>query len=229
MKALDDSIWVRSFPFRLLGAGLGKTMTVMRLPSGDLVVHSSAPVSQAHIAEVKALGRVRWIVEASRMHDTFARRLRMAFPEAEYLVPTGFPLGSADLAPCAPLLPAPEAWTGQIDVLHLEGNPSTQEHVMLHRPSRTLIVADLVFNLQIPAGERVPFFLRWVSGIRAFPATSRLVRLTVRDKTAFRRSIATLLSWDFKRVIVGHGEILATEAKTELRRALAWANSAQDG
>ena len=43
---------------------------------------------------------------------------------------------------------------------------------------------------------------------------------TVRDEAAFQRSIEALTKWDFDRIIVGHGEIIATDGKRQLAGAL---------
>ena len=45
-------------------------------------------------AEIRALGQPRWLLEGSRMHDTFARSLRAVFPEAIYLLPPRFPFSA---------------------------------------------------------------------------------------------------------------------------------------
>ncbi len=97
-----------------------------------------------------------------------------------------------------------------------------QEHALVHRPSRTLVLADLVFNLQVPPGEKVPFFLRWVSGFTAFPGTSRLVKLCVKDRAAVARSLERILAEDFDQIVVGHGDVIRDDAKAVLRDLLAW-------
>ncbi|WP_221032350.1 DUF4336 domain-containing protein [Actomonas aquatica] len=224
LRALGEDLWVAQFPFRIVGAELGKAVTVMRLPSGELVVHSGAPWSAADVAAIQALGPVRWVMEATRLHDTFARELRAEFPEAEFLWPARFPVAAEDLAPGRELGAVPAEWAGEIEVEPLGGIPATQEVAVYHRRSRTLVLADLVFNLRVGPGERVPFFVRWVSGLRTFPGTSRLLRLSVKDRAALRQSLARVLAWDFERVVVGHGEIIAGDAKRTLEQALAWAN-----
>ena len=225
--AIGDAIWVKHFPFKVLGSPLGKTTTVMRLPDGDLVIHSAAPMGAEDVTAIRALGTPRWLMEGSRMHDTFASTLRKAFPEATYLLPPRFPLTAEALAPAERLRAAalPEAWAGEIEIERVKGIPAVEEHVVWHRPSRTLILSDLVFNLALSADEKVPFFLRWVSGIKVFPATSRLVKLATKDRGAVAKSVERLLSWEIDRVVVGHGEIMADNAKDLLQETLSWARS----
>ena len=220
-----DSIWVKHVPFSVLGAPLGKTTTVMRLKDGDLVIHSAAPLEAEDVAAVYELGRPRWLMEGSRMHDTFALSMRALFPEATYLLPPRFPLSVEALAPAEKLKAKalPESWRGEVEVERIGGVPAVEEHAVWHRPSGTVILSDLVFNLTLAPGERVPFFLRWVSGIKEFPATSRLVKLATKDKQAVARSIDRILAWDFERVVVGHGEIMAVNAKDLLKETLKWA------
>jgi len=218
LQPLAENVWVARQPWSLLGMCLDKTTTVVRLAHGRLVVHSAGP-EMATLAQACAeVGEVGWLVEASKLHDTFAAEAAAVFPEVPYLVPKGFPL---KLAQGRALSPPPPEWGEEWAVRRLGGVARMQEHVMLHRPSRTLIVADLVFNLPEANGWS-RFMLRWLSGLREYPGTSRLWRSQVRDRGALRRSLDEMLAWDFERVVVGHGETITHDAKARLTRALAW-------
>ena len=50
---------------------------------------------------------------------------------------------------------------------------------------------------------------------------SRPVKAGVKDQAAFGKSLATILDWDFDRVIVGHVDVIESDGKTKLRAALA--------
>ncbi len=67
-----------------------------------------------------------------------------AFPSSTYLVPQGFP-GAENLS-AQTLNSAPAGWEGELERLKIGGIPKLQEHAMFHVPSRTLIVADLLFQ-----------------------------------------------------------------------------------
>lgn len=221
IENIAENLWVRRYPLSLLGADAGRTVTLLRLPaSGELVIHSSGPFSAADAAEFRTLGTPGWLVEATNVHDTFARAGAAAFPDLPYLGPPGFARVAG--VPARSLAEPPTAWAGVIDVLALGGVPRVREHVFLHRPTRTLIVADLVFNVGPAVSGWTRFLLRWAADLRGGPGVSRVFRrLAVREVGALRASLETMLAWDFDRVIVGHGDIIARDGKARVTAALA--------
>jgi hypothetical protein len=84
-----------------------------------------------------------------------------------------------------------------------------------------LIVADLIFNF--PADERGwnRFFHRHIAGFKRYLGLSRIFRLCISDRGAFRASVEKVLEADFNRIIVGHGDTIEKGGKALLRRALA--------
>ncbi len=124
--------------------------------------------------------------------------------------------------PTQPLAPPPAAWGDELAVLELAGkSEAMREYVMLHRPSRTLIVADLVFHVTDEAGlgQRIFAAVGLIGGQDQDTAMPRVEKLGVKDKAAFDRSLETMLQWDFERVIVGHGDVVET-GKVALTEAL---------
>lgn len=210
MQRLADNLWVFRYPLNILGTKVGRTVTVMRLRSGQLIIHSTAPFSRADVEAISALGSPGWLVEATLFHDTYARKGQAAFPNVPYL----------HAGPNGDLLPAPAAWAGELEILLVDGMPKVREHVFLHRPSRTLITADLVFNFGPQASGWTRWFFRNVAGTGDFPGMSRMFRFFIKDRAAFKRSAETMLDWDFDRVIVAHGDIIETNGKQKLKAAL---------
>jgi hypothetical protein len=109
-----------------------------------------------------------------------------------------------------------------VDQLFFRGRPLENEVVFLHRASRTLILCDLVFNF----GPRAPFATRLLARLigsydRFGP--SRLDPLLIRDRQAARESLEHMLTWDFDRIIVAHGDdILESGGQQALRSGYAW-------
>jgi hypothetical protein len=64
MQQLLENIWIKRYPLSVLGTDQGRTVTMIRLPSGKLIVHSMAPFTPADAAQIRALGQPAWLVEA---------------------------------------------------------------------------------------------------------------------------------------------------------------------
>ena len=95
------------------------------------------------------------------------------------------------------------------------------EVVFLHRPSRTLILTDLAFNMVRLDGpyQRAAWRL---FGVPASFGPSRTARLfLLRDRTVVNRFVEQVSAWRFDRMIVTHGEIVEQDATAEFRRAFA--------
>ena len=109
-------------------------------------------------------------------HDTFAKRGREAFPDAAYLAPEGFSrlVGFRPGRCCR----RPPEWGGEMEVVRLEGVPSMEEHAVFHRSSRTLIVADLLFNFGPDAPAWTRLLMRLAVGRKHDPGMARSMRMT---------------------------------------------------
>jgi hypothetical protein len=218
MENVADHLWIRRYPLVLLGTRIGRVVTVIRLRTGRLLIHSTAAFANEDVAAIRRLGEPGWLLEATLFHDTFARHGQTAFPDLPYLAPEGF----GRLAQvCALPLVAPGEWDGELELLPLNGMPKVRETALYHRPSRTLVVADLVFNFgpATPAWTRL--FMRCAGGLKCAPGMSRFFRMMIRDRHAFQQSLQRLMQWDFDRLIVAHGEVIETGAKEKLKQALA--------
>ncbi len=219
MKNVAENLWTLHYRLPLLGDYLGRNVTVLRLCSGDLIIHSTGPFTPEEVAAIHAVGRPAYLVEAYNKHDTFSEAGRRAFPDVPYLAPAGF--SEVTGFPTALLDPPPAAWAGEVDVLELDGKPKDPEFVMLHRASGTLIVADLLFNVtkEAPFGPRL-FGSLAVHSHGHEPGLPRPETFSIADKAAFRASLDTVLGWDFDRIIVAHGEPIETGGKAKLAAAL---------
>src|SRR5687767_8038131 len=124
MQRVADNIWVKRFPLSLFGTRIGRTTTVIRLRSGELAIHSTAPFTASDVNAIGALGRPAWLVDATLLHDTFSNDGQAAFPGIPYFVPEGFPIfGIASSAHrhITALRTPPLAWRNELYVLQLGG------------------------------------------------------------------------------------------------------------
>lgn len=210
LRPIGDGIWLLQYPLGLLGLPIGRNVTVIHLRSGRVLIHSTAPFTATDVAAITALGQPGWLIDASLFHDSFAQEGRRAFPGVPYLAPEGLkaPVGIS----AESLETSPPEWSPDVEVLRLAG-VKANEHALFHRPSKTLIVCDLLFNF----GGETPRSTRWVARhlmrLRDGIGMSAFFKLTIRDRDAFQQSLAQVMAWDFERIIVGHGDVIESNGK----------------
>lgn len=219
MITLATNLWLLTYPLNLLGVNLRRNVTVIRLSSGKIVVHSTGPFAGEDVAMISALGEVGWLCEAMLRHDTFSKQGRTAFPNVPFLAPEGF--GQHQDFVTHAIVPTPEEWRGELEAIELQGIPSMRETVFFHPPSRTLIVADLVFNFPYNEPLWSELMLKAAVGAQHHPGVSRAFKLSISDETAFQQSISQMMEWDFDRVVVGHGEVIPVGGKERIAKTLA--------
>lgn len=215
---IAEDVAVMQRPLRAFGIDFGRNVTLLRLKDGRLVIHSTAPFLETDVAAIARFGKPSWLVEATRMHDTFAEQARAAFPDLPYLVPAGFAKASG--VPTKPLLPSPPDWSGEIDVLPIAGLRALEEHAFYHRRSRTLVVADLLFQFPADTKGWPRTFVRCVMRLPHLRGMSAFFRMMIRDRKKFEASMKTLLQWDFTQIVLAHREPVREEARAMLEQAL---------
>lgn len=197
-------------------------MTVVRLPSGGLWLHSPLPIDDDLAAALAALGPVEHLVAPNRLHHLHMGAAIERYPEARVWGAPGLAAKRPDLRLDDTLgASAASAWGDALEIAAVEGNDWVSESVFLHRPSKTLVVTDLVFNIQASASWFTRAVL-WSVGAWRRPAQSKVWRLTTRDRGAAARSVGRVLGWDFDRVIPAHGAVLEANARSALTGTLAW-------
>jgi hypothetical protein len=99
--------------------------------------------------------------------------------------------------------------------------PKLQETLFVHAPSRTLVAADLVFNVRAPAPWLTRTFMRFNGGFDRFGPT-RICRSMCKDRAVVRAAIDRVLDEDFDRVVVAHGQVLPSGGREAMRDGFAW-------
>ena len=224
LRLIDQQLWCLDSHFVVWGCRGSVRMTVIETSIG-LLLYSPVRLTPEVVAEIKMIGRVAMIVAPNLFHHMFLRPSRAAFPEARVLVAGGLEskvgtiAGSEEIT-VETVFAAPD----EIDHFVFDGH-TLHETILFHRPSATLITADLLYNygpLQDPA-ERT--FSRAI-GCYGMPHVPFYHRFSIRDKQSVRRLIDTVVSWRVRRIIMSHGDIIENN-DASLLFAAAWARFAK--
>jgi hypothetical protein len=220
--AFHEGVWLSTTPLSYLGMRLTATMTVLRLGDGGLLLYSPLAMTSERRAAVEALGPVAHLYAPNLFHHRWIGEWQAAFPAARLHAPPGLAKKRRDLRVDRVHDEAPEpAFSGVVDEIRIEGF-RLREAVLVHRPARTLVTADLVQNVGRPAHRWTIMYTR-AAGFYDRVALSRVIRWTgFDDRRAARRSIDDLLGRSFDHLVVGHGQPVADGARQALATAYEW-------
>jgi hypothetical protein len=217
---VDDGLFVVCGRWKR--SALERKMTVFRLASGDVAVHSAIAMDEAGMASLQAIGRLSWILVPNRLHASDAGWYADRYPSARVLVPASVRGALFDKLPRIDGSldeDWPEELRGELEIVPLYGT-RIGEVAFVHGPSRTLLLTDAAFNYR---GKDLPrlsrLFMRVNRAYGRFGPSRIFTSFVVSDRDAFAASIEALLALDFDRVIVSHGRTLATGGKAALRAA----------
>ena len=222
LEAVAPDVWVARRPLPIAVGDVGARMTVLRLADGTLMLHSPVKLDAELQRALALLGSVRWVIGPSKVHHLFLGEYVAAFPEAVLCGAPGLKEKRRDLAFAHVLTEStPPGWPAEIRLQLVEGASLMNEVALLHAPSRTLVLTDLVFNVAPGAPNRARLF-HWLVGATGRFGPHRIIRMGIRDRAAARRSIDAILAWDFDRILLSHGEIVPTGGRALLAGAFAY-------
>jgi hypothetical protein len=223
MRQLHADLWVAESPLRYLGLELGARMTVVRLPAGELLLHSPIAPTPELVQEVGALGPVAYLIAPNRFHHLFVADWQREFPHASIHTAPGVEGKRPDLSIAGVLGDGPDSsWASSLDQVLVRGVPMMNEVAFFHKESATLIATDLAFNIG-PSSPRLTRAAFRCLGCYGRLSPIRLERILARDRAAFGQALTCVMDWPFERVIVAHGEISETGGREGLERGYGWA------
>ncbi|WP_191057682.1 DUF4336 domain-containing protein [Geminicoccus harenae] len=230
LKPVADGVWiVDSGPHRMLGIPMPVRMAVVRLASGDLILHSPTRYHQPLRRQLEEVGRIRHLLAPNIAHWSYLQTWQRECPgtvtwaapglrERRQVRQSGLRIDH-DLSGRAPA-----EWADEIEQVVVPGGGGFTEVALFHRKSRTLLLTDLVVNVEtekLPAPMRLgthlvgsaapdgqaPIYLRLVINMKrsqAAPAARRLIDLAP------------------ERVIFSHGRWFERDGTLALARSLRW-------
>jgi hypothetical protein len=199
---------------RWRGLRLQRWMSVARLPGRRLWVHSPNPLDTGLAAALARLGEIAWVVAPSRHHHLALEAWRAAFPRALHAYAPGLVERHPRLCADRVLGVDPEPdWDGALEAAPLAGNPTFVEVLFLHRPSATLLVTDLIENLDRRSLGPVGRLVARAIGGYGRPVAGPAHRLFTLDPAALERSLERVRAWPFTRLVPAHGRPLESDAR----------------
>ena len=220
-ELVRDQIWLAAYPVSLAGARFEARMTLVRRSDGALVVHSPGPVDDSLRARIEAIGRVAVIVAPGNFHHLHVASCQRAFPQAETWICPGVERKQPALRYDGFLGDSPPAClVADFELAGVFGRLMS-EVAMLHAPSRTLLLVDLIENI----GDETPR-INWLLkacwkllGMWNVPTPAPEYRFGWRHRAAAHAALEKIVAWDFERIVIAHGDLIEHDAKAIAARA----------
>ena len=231
LKTVAEGLWIVDGPIIFFGMPWPKMpfstrATIIRLSSG-LFIHSPTPLTATLKNEVDKLGPVKWIIGPNRIHYAWIPDWQTAYPEAMvYLAPKIVQQARGKITFSHETLDAASGypWDAELATLPILSRFMTEVE-FFHRPTRTLILTDLIENFE---SDKLGFWMRQlarVGGVLApHGSTPRDIRTTFQGhRKELQAAVQTMIEWHPERIILAHGRCYESDGTAELKRALHWA------
>ncbi|CDZ98574.1 Protein of unknown function DUF4336 [Phaffia rhodozyma] len=223
IRSITPAISIFSVPFKRFGLmKIGGRSTAVKLANNDIFIIPSSPLGEDVKAEIARLGgQVKYLVAPDFEHTMFTKVYSKEYPSALCIGPEGVDTKIPEVKWAGTyktngLAGADEkfGYEDEIETCYFKSH-ANKDIAFLHKPSKTLIEADLLFNLPcpeqgIPAGGLFGF-MNISPGGAAHRGVVSMVSSA--DKKLYGQSAAIVAGWDFDRIIPCHGAVIETGGK----------------
>lgn len=85
---IKDQIWILEYPIRFAAMDLFARTTIIKMDSGDLIIHDPCRIDNDLKKKIDSLGVVKFIIAPGTYHHLFVTDFQEKYPSAEtYLCP----------------------------------------------------------------------------------------------------------------------------------------------
>jgi hypothetical protein len=212
-----DNVKMYSIPF-------STRMTIVRLQSGELWLHSPVSPTPERCAAVEKLGVIKYLVAPNKIHSLGIQPWKERYPNTMIWVSPQFNDHHPDTKVDAILSNDVNApWSDEIQHCMIAGHSYLDEVVFLHKASRTLIITDWIQKHDRAMQNWFWYMVKGMAGILDKDGGVPLdIQWTIDNFAAAQRSIDVIIHWNFDKLIISHGLCVYENAKAEVRRAFSF-------
>jgi hypothetical protein len=224
---VPGKIYIVEYPIHYGGLDLFSRMTLIRLDDGKLWVHSPCQLDTQLKSEIDRLGEVAYILAPGNFHHLHVTDFQSHYPNAETFLCPGLEKKRQDLKFDWILGNHPDPrWNSEFDQIVIQGTRIISEVAFVHKNTRTLILVDLLENIGDDYTHEADLLLKfwWKVVFKMWnnPKAAPEYQIGWGDKDIVKKGLETILSWNFDRIILAHGNLIESNAKAVLMKA--WEN-----
>lgn len=207
LRAIAENLWVADGVIQMPPGPLPRRMTIARLASGDLVVFSAIALDDRGMAEIDNLGRPAFLVVPNAFHREDAQAWKARYPAMQVVAPERARSAVDEIVHVDDT--AGDFGDASVRFVPVAGTRGESALVVRHRSGATLVINDLIANVQDARG-----LMRLVLTLMGFagrhPQVPRMFkRRAVEDADMVARQFRDWAELPgLERIIVSHGAII---------------------
>jgi hypothetical protein len=213
IEKLADNLWRVSG--KMDDGRIQRQMVLARMKDGRVVVHNAIALEEPQMKEIEAWGEPGVLFVPNGFHRQDAAIWKKRYPKMRVFTPAASKKRVAKIvAVDGTIQEAPADETVKLQALG--GVPAESVLEVMSGGDLTAVFTDVILNVPKRGGV-VGFFLA-PTGQVSVPRFSRL--FFVKDKKAFRADLEALVARKPRRVLVGHGAPIDSDAAGALRTVI---------
>jgi len=221
---VKDQIWIYVYTVRFGGMDLFGRMTIIKLDNGDLIIHDPCEIDDFLKHEIDKIGKVKYIIAPGTYHHLFVTDFQQKYPDAETFLCPGLERKRPDIKFEWILGNAPDhRWSNILDQVVIQGTKYIWEVAFFHKPSKTLILVDLLENIgddfKRPTGLVLRFWWKVVFKMWNHPKAAPEYQMGWGRKDIVKKGLSKIIGWNAERIILAHGELIEDNVNTVLGTA----------
>jgi hypothetical protein len=218
VKLSDNLLWARG---SLPGMSLKRTMLVVRLSDGQLLIHNGIALDAGAMAEIERFGRPAYLIVPNGGHRLDAPAYKQRYPGLRVFTPKGSRKRvEAVIAVDGVYEDFPSNDVVRFETLH-GVNDAEGVLIVQSGDGLSVVLNDCMFNMD-KKRDLLGFIFTTLFGSAPGPRVSRLAKLIyVKDKRALRGDFERLADLpNLVRVIVAHEKVASgSDARASLLQA----------
>lgn len=222
IKHLAENLWwVQG---ALPGMSLKRSMVIVRLSDGRLVIHNGIALEEASMRELERWGKPAFLIVPNGGHRLDAPAYKARYPQLKVFCPRGSRKRIEEvIAVDGTYEDFPSDPTVRFETLH---GVADAEGAMIVRSQdgETVVLNDAMFNMDRKR-DPLGFFFTTLLGSAPGPRVSRLAKLVyIKDKQALREDFGRFAELpSLARLIVAHEKVASgPAARDALRSAMSY-------
>lgn len=211
------TIWLKEYPVHYAASKFHSRMTIVRLASGNLFIHSPCEIDEQTAEEIKSLGHVEFIIAPSNFHYGHVTSAQKAFPDAETFICPGIENKDASIHFDHVLTDKPDSRLSKdFEQVLVRGSEIMWEVAFFHKATKTLILVDLIENFTDKTSGvnwSLKFWWKIIFYMWNQPKPAPEYQFGWKNIDVARESLTSILKWNFEKIILSHGDLIEANAK----------------